>query len=193
MPKSAKTEVSGDFLTGHELHTRVGKLTATITAMDPVSAAASVVTLIILCTNVGRETVELVGALRKAPMELVILSNEVNDLNAILNEVRDAFIADLGTPQEQVGERQSSFGRRTNFASQIADRVSRLRDEVQLLDAILKSLKKPYRFGGQLEFERIRWAFKKKPTERIHKRLRCGAQDLVMLLQARSMYVSNLL
>ena len=120
--------------------------------MDPLSAAASVVALITLCTNVGRETVEIVGALRKAPMELVVLSNEVNDLNAILNEVRCAFIADLGTPHEQVGDRQSSFDRRTNFASQIANRVSHLRDEVRLLDAMLKSLKKPYRFGGQMEF-----------------------------------------
>lgn len=58
---------------------------------DPLSVGSGLVTLISTCTAIGKHTVSFIEALRDAPLELVFLSNELNDLNAILNEVSHVF------------------------------------------------------------------------------------------------------
>lgn len=154
--------------------------------MDPLSATASVVALITLCTNVGRGTLDLVKTLNKAPVELVLLSNEVNDLSAILNEVRLACLADSRAPKEQSFSDQSSLSNRVTFATQVATQVGHARDEVQSLDAIVKSLKTSPHSGRGIETERLRWAMKKGHSQKIQKQLQQRVQKLLTLLQARS-------
>ena len=55
---------------------------------EPLSATASVLTLIAACTKIGQYIVNLIRTLHSAPLELVLLSNEVTDLDAALNELQ---------------------------------------------------------------------------------------------------------
>lgn len=54
---------------------------------DPVSAAASLVTLISFSAGCAKQLSKLIQTFRHAPEEILALSNEVNDLNVILAQV----------------------------------------------------------------------------------------------------------
>ena len=151
--------------------------------MEPFSATASALAVMALCTTVGRGTVNLVKALHRAPLELILLSNEVNDLKTVLNEAAHAFIADLRAPQDQTSDELSSVDRRVNFATRIVDHISLAREEIQELDTMIKTLQTSDRSGGRIEVDNIQWTLKKKSAQRLQKRLRHRVQKLVQLLK----------
>ena len=61
---------------------------------DPFSMGTGIVTLLGACTAIGKCTVSFIGALRDAPLELLTLSNEVNNLGTILNDIGVSSSAD---------------------------------------------------------------------------------------------------
>ena len=61
---------------------------------DPLSVGSGIVALICACTAIGNCTVSFIGALRDAPLELLMLSNEANNLNAILNEIKSFILSE---------------------------------------------------------------------------------------------------
>ena len=158
--------------------------------MEPVSAIASVVTLMTVCTTVGHSTLDLLRTFRKAPVELVLLSNDLNDLNAILNEVRLACLADSTAPEDRISSQQGGLSNRGAFLTQVATQVSHASREVELLDAIVKSLEISSHSRGANQIGSFRWIMKKRHSEKIQKRLRQRVQKLFTLLQVRSTYVS---
>ncbi|KAI4184709.1 MAG: hypothetical protein L6R41_004570, partial [Letrouitia leprolyta] len=67
--------------------------------MDPVSVAASVLTLLGAAATAGR-ALERLSTLKHAPDNLVALVNEVSDLRVVLHNVRDAVQERVKTSQE---------------------------------------------------------------------------------------------
>jgi Fungal N-terminal domain of STAND proteins len=58
--------------------------------MDPLSVAASVVAVLGASTKCAKLLHQLIHDFRHAPCKMTVLSNEVNDLNAVLTEIEVA-------------------------------------------------------------------------------------------------------
>ena len=63
---------------------------------DPVSIIASIITLVSSANGIARGTEKIIRAWRNATDELLALSNEVNDFQAILVEVQNTFMLSQG-------------------------------------------------------------------------------------------------
>ena len=147
---------------------------------DPLSVGSGIVTLVCACTAIGKFTVSFVGALRDAPLELVMLSNEVNDLNAILNEINHASSANIDGQSNTSGTQQNALSENTAVITQIRY----LREQIIELDAFVRSLRKHSPESGSVEIDRIGWARKKKTGSRLQQRLAETKNKLNMLLHA---------
>lgn len=145
---------------------------------DPLSVTASIVTLVSACTAIGKRTVSFIGALRDAPLELVMLSNEVNDLNAILNEISHASSANA---DEQI---TSSSIHQTALAQNIAisTQIRYAKEQIVELYAFIRSLRKCLPENGPVEIDRIGWGRKKKTGLRLQQKLAETKNKLHLLL-----------
>lgn len=73
--------------------------------MDPFSATASAVALLGAGVACARTLRTLIKDFRDAPLELIALSNEVNDLNAVLAEIEVAQVdgrSEVSKAQEDI-------------------------------------------------------------------------------------------
>lgn len=135
--------------------------------MDPVSAAASLLTLSSACASIGGLTVNLIKTLQNAPKELIMLSNEVNDLSAILHEIHHASLPSVSNSNNEHELQQTSLAQNITFASQI----HLAKGQVETLDAFVKSLSKSLQGGEKPGVDRIGWARKKKDARKIREQL----------------------
>ena len=142
---------------------------------DPLSVGSGIITLVCACTAIGKYTVRFIGALRDAPLELVMLSNEVNDLNAILNEINPASLD---------GQITVSSTQRTALSENagIITQLGYLKEEIIKLDAFVRSLRKHSPENGSVEIDRIGWARKRKTGSKLQRRLAEIKNKLNMLL-----------
>lgn len=145
---------------------------------DPLSVTASIVTLVGACTAIGKCTVSFMGALRDAPLELVMLSNEVNDLNAILNEISHAFSANVDGQITSSGIHQTALAQ--NIA--ISTQIRYAKEQIIELDAFVRSLRKYSLENGPVEIDRIGWGRKKKTGLRLQRKLAETKNKLHLLL-----------
>ncbi|KAL8697163.1 MAG: hypothetical protein Q9201_007272 [Fulgogasparrea decipioides] len=67
--------------------------------MDPVSVAASILTVLGAAATAGR-ALDHLSSLKHAPDNLIALVNEVSDLRVVLHNVRDAVTERVKTSQE---------------------------------------------------------------------------------------------
>ena len=151
-------------------------------AMDPVSATASVMTLISACTSIGGLKVSLIRTLRKAPKELIMLSNEVNDLSAILHEIQLASQADFSNGRTELELQQTSLAQNTTFAAQMIV----AKEQIIELDAFVKTLTKSLHGGGQLDVDRLGWVRKKKDARKIQEQLAETRKKLHILMNTHT-------
>ena len=145
---------------------------------DPVSIGASIVTLVGACTAIGERTVKFVEALRDAPLELAMLSNEVNDLNAVLNEVGCVYLTKLRDDSLWSDDLDSTVT--TKVVIEVLVRSAK--EEVDLLDAFVNSLKKNTIDNTDMEIDRIGWARKRKTGLKLRQRLIETKKRLCLLL-----------
>jgi phage tail sheath gpL-like len=75
--------------------------------MDPFSATASAVALLGAGVTCARILRNLIKDFRDAPLELIAMSNEVNDLNAVLAEIEIAGLDKRSGALEGQDERAS--------------------------------------------------------------------------------------
>lgn len=132
---------------------------------DPLTVGVSVVTLIGACATVGERMVKFVQALRDAPSELMMLSNEVNEMTAVLTEIEHVGLAStcgnnitFDVPNSHLTE---------NIPIEMLFRSVRI--QLVELDTFVKSLRKDA-FEG-VKIDRIRWARKRKSGLKLWRRL----------------------
>lgn len=73
---------------------------------DPFSIVASAVTVLQIGTVCAKSLLSIIRSIRDAPEELMVLSNEVNNLNVIIDEaqkVSESLIADASSTSEFIG------------------------------------------------------------------------------------------
>ena len=145
---------------------------------DPLSAGASVVTLIGACTVIGTRMVKFVQALRDAPSELMMLSNEVNEMTTILMEIEHVRLASTG------GDNITLDVPATIWTENRPIEMLFRSVKVQLveLDNFIKSLRKDT-FEG-VKIDRIRWARHRKTGLKLWRRLAETKNGFYLLLDA---------
>ena len=77
--------------------------------MDPFSGTASAVALLGAGISCARKLRSMIRDFRDAPLELAALSNEVNDLNAVLSEIETATLRKAVNDSEQGGLEAGTF------------------------------------------------------------------------------------
>lgn len=87
------------------------------TMTDALSAAGTIVAVIGACSKICQYTVNIIQTLRNAPLEFIQLSNELNDLNAILNELYIASLADTGRRNSQSTAQKGDVAENVVFAT----------------------------------------------------------------------------
>jgi hypothetical protein len=110
---------------------------------DLVSIAASIITLVSACTTTGDHCVSLIKSLREASAELLLLTNEVNDISVMLNAANTAEMSPS-----------------TNAA--IAAQLDTANSLVSELRSFIASLSKIKSEKGRLVADRVGWFRKKK-------------------------------
>ena len=145
---------------------------------DPLSAGASVVTLIEACTVIGKCMVKFVQALRDAPSELMMLSNEVNEMTTVLMEIEHVRLASTGGDNITL-DVPNSIGTE-NIPIEMLFRSVRV--QLVELDNFIKSLKKDTLEG--VKIDRIGWARNRKTGLKLWRRLAETKNGFYLLLDA---------
>lgn len=147
--------------------------------MDPISFAASLLTLVAAVGTTAKHLNDLREALQHAPDVLSSLVNEVSDLRIVL-EACDTAVKELynGASQSQPV---------TPLAD--ADKVlNRTKEHLEELDKLISSCL-PGALGsasGVFASSRLRWIKVRSKVEKIQQKLRDSKQDLVMLMESQS-------
>ena len=146
---------------------------------EPISIAASVLTLTEIFIKVGRRAVAFVVTLKDAPTELLLLANEVNDVSTILKEIQVHVPVISVEPQAKQGS--VSRGRETlNQALSIQLRL--VHNKVTELENLIESLRKTTGAQGNVTVDSIRWAMKKKQATKLLMQLQSSKKALCNLL-----------
>ena len=145
---------------------------------DPLSVGSGIVTLICACTAIGKCTVSFIAALRDAPLELLMLSNEVNDLNAILNEINHSSSANTdgqnATPSTQPNALLENKA--------VVTQIRHLKEQIIELNDFVMSLRRQSPDSGSVEIDRLGWGRKKKFGLRLQRKLAETKHKLHLLL-----------
>ena len=145
---------------------------------DPLSIGTGIVTLLGACTAIGKCTVSFIGALRDAPLELLMLSIEVNDLGSMLNEISDSSSADADG-QFTISNTQHSALMEN---SAIVGHIRYLKELIIELNTFVMSLRKQSPGNGSFEIDRVGWARKRKIGLRLQRQLAETKHRLHLLL-----------
>ena len=145
---------------------------------DPLSVGSGIVTLVGACTAIGKRTVSFIGALRDAPLELLMLSNEVNGLNAVLEEINHPSSANTDGQTTTSSTQQNALLEN----STVVMHVRHLKEQIIELNSFVMSLRKPTPDHGSIEIDRVGWARKKKIGLRLQRELAATKHKLHLLL-----------
>jgi septation ring formation regulator EzrA len=146
--------------------------------MDPISFAASIITVIATVATVAKSLDELRDALQHAPDVLSSLVNEVSDLRIVL-EACDSAVQELYKDSHQ-----QSPPTPLADATQV---LSRTQIQLKELDSLIKSCLHGQSTGPAiLTSARLRWIKARNKAERIQQQLRDSKQHLFMLMESQS-------
>lgn len=141
---------------------------------DPLSVTASAIAVIGAAVNVAQTIQTLIKTLRKAPDELLALSNEVSDLRLVLYEI------DLAAQGQDVAY---------NSASAILQILHRGQAKLDELDQFVKRFIRPH-LRTVTKVDRVRWVKEKNNAQAIQSELRAIRMDLATILAAKTSYVN---
>jgi hypothetical protein len=119
---------------------------------EPVSTAASIITLVSACTTTSHHCVSLIKSLHEVPAELLLLTNEVYDISVVLNTANTA---------------EMSPSTNAAIAAQL-DTANSLISELRSFITSLKNLKSE---NGRVVVDRFGWFRKKKIASQLRWRL----------------------
>ena len=147
---------------------------------DPLSVGSGIVTLICACTAIGKCTVSFIGALRDAPLELLMLSNEVNDINVILSEISYSSLANTeGQNNIPITQPNALMGNKA-----VVTHVRHLKEQIIELNDFVMSLRRQSPDSGSIEIDRLGWGRKKKLGLRLQRKLAETKHEFHFLLDA---------
>ena len=135
---------------------------------DPLSAAASAITVVALCVKCTKQLHRLLESNRNARGELVAVINELNGFRIILEENREALkvIAKSST---------GSAGSNTALSQYLAKAESLMKE----LKAVIELTQIPKKMT---QFERLTWLRKKGKFERLRRAIKDNKVNLRMFL-----------
>ena len=145
---------------------------------DPLSVGSGIVTLICACTAIGKCAVSFIGALRDAPLELLMLSNEVNDLNVILSEIYHSSSANTEGQNTTPNTQPNALLENEAVVTQIRH----LKEQIIELNDFVMSLRRQSPDSGSFEIDRLGWGRKKKMGLRLQRKLAETKHKLHFLL-----------
>jgi len=146
--------------------------------MDPLSFAASIITVVATVAAVAKNLEELRDALQHAPDVLSSLVNEVSDLRIVL-EACDSAVQELYSDSHQQDPPTPLAD-----ATQV---LSRTEDYLKELDSLIRyCLHDPTNGPSIFKSARLRWIKVRNKAERVQQQLRDSKQDLVMLMESQS-------
>lgn len=142
--------------------------------MDPISFAASLITVVATVGTVAKHLEELRSALQHAPDVLSSLVNEVADLRVVLDACEDAG-------------NDSCLGSGMTGPPDAARFLEQTREYLQELDGIVRGcLNGKSSAHGVLRSTRLRWVKARGRAEKVQQKLRESKLDLVMLMESQS-------
>ncbi|KAF1995639.1 hypothetical protein P154DRAFT_580700 [Amniculicola lignicola CBS 123094] len=144
---------------------------------DPLSVAASVVTLVSVCTAISKRTVTFIRSLREAPEELIQLSNEISDLTTILNQMKKVLVQSNTAQIIPSGSTQTRV-----LPSSAASPTAKAELLIVEVDNFIKSLKKTSSKKGGTEVDRLGWARKRRIALDLQQRLAVTRQSIQLQL-----------
>jgi hypothetical protein len=120
---------------------------------DPVSIAASIITLVSACTTTGYHCVRLIKSLHEASVEVLLLTNEVSDISGVLGAANTAemspstnaaIAAQLDTANSLISELRSFIASLKKIKSEkgrvVVDRVGQFRKKENRLPTSMAPL-----------------------------------------------------
>ena len=141
---------------------------------DPLSATASAITVIALCTQCMKQLRSLICSLRDVPNELVALSNEISDLELILEEVKDT--------SESIEKNPAGNLRSANL---ISEQLEKAKSTMNELDELTKKFAKVR--PGKMQMERFAWLSKGTDVKVLQKKLQKVKSNLSTLLATNTL------
>lgn len=148
---------------------------------DPFSVVASAIAIATAGVACSHSLLSIIETIRKAPEELIALSNEVTNLNYIINEARElcgSLAADSSSTSEFI----------TNFETQ-------LRDAKDVLD-ILNVMVSEYKSMEQTHKQLMLWLRKKKQATKCQMKLkgiRMNIREIIMTANTLVFIMSTLI
>jgi hypothetical protein len=150
---------------------------------DPLSVLASVVTLMGACSTIAKDSDSLIRKFKDAPDELLALSNEINDFQAVLSEIRNAC---LSHPQGNVPG-PALVGHQ--LLMPLSDNVNRAREQLDDLGRFLTSVTKHVDRSTDLSVNRLEWVKRSRTLAKKRERLRETRLQIHFRLAANTAYV----
>ena len=130
---------------------------------DPLSIAASVITVIGAADSIGK-SLGKVKTLRNAPAEVLALQNEVSDLRIVLDDV-NFCVLDMGSTETST--------RITIRLQHLSELVDRAKSQLLQLDKLLHyDIIKPGSLDGEFKVSRTEWLRAQSAVEAIRQSLR---------------------
>jgi hypothetical protein len=151
---------------------------------DPLSILASVVTLMGACSTIAKDSDSLIRKFKDAPDELLALSNEINDFQAVLSEIRNAC---LSNPQGNVSG-PALVGHQ--LLTPLNDNVNRARAQLDDLGKFMTSVTKHVNGSTDLRVSRTEWFKKSRTLANKRERLKETRLQIHFRLAANTAYVS---
>jgi len=141
---------------------------------DPLSVGASAIALLQISAACAQSLLSIIQGIRDAPEELMVLSNEVNSLNAIIDEVRkvSGFLA---------ADRSST--------SQSIETIRRLLKEAEDVFVTLNALASKYKSNPRTLDHSVSWLCRKSRANKCLMRLRDIRANMMALLASESVSV----
>jgi hypothetical protein len=141
---------------------------------DPLSVIASAITILATGAACAKNLLSIIQGIRDAPEELVALSNEVNNLNAIIDEARKVYgslaIDDLSTAQ---------------FIETLKRLLKEAGDVLGTLNGLVLKCKSEERTLDQS----VLWLYRKSRTQKYLTRLQNIRMNIVALLASKTLSV----
>ena len=144
---------------------------------DPLSVSVSAIQLLGASTSTAKALYNLIREWRRAPLELLRLSNEVNDLNLVLSHVEHTC-----SEFENIATDSKS---QVEFSRTLTVMLEQMKCHVYVLDNLLSTM-----FAGPAreatEARKLGWLLKKNKVKRITSRIKAIKGDMGLLLTSQA-------
>ena len=135
---------------------------------DPLSATASVITVIALCAKCTKGLHSRLQSLCNGPSELMAINNELNDLSIIFEDIKEALSI--------MKESSAGSAKSIKLLSQQLEKAESLLKE---LEAVIEDTRVSKR---KTQSERLTWLRKKGKIEGLQKAIKDNKSNLRMVL-----------